>query len=259
MKIPIFKRDLVFTLFDNVDLNIEAYRKQEIGELLDRPEYKENIRELRDYSYEPENLRNLKTDLTTGRDVHNAIIVHQEFSQLPPSLAADERIWTAICHIDCPSFVWKRWVARYENEEQQEKEIKKHFFARVQGSRGVTRNNALSSLWWMAYVATKNCPDLPPEEAIADFVGLSDVRSAIMERPTLARIPQVFQAIMSCYKEVTKSDPETEFFRRTKNGGQYRQWLKKINDLGGTTYFSVMSVSELENIFFNLLEQCERS
>lgn len=259
MKIPIFKRNLVYTLFDNVDLNIKAYEEGRTQDLLNKPDYKDSIRELRNYSYEPDNLRALKTDLSTSRDVHNAIIVHQEFSQLPPALAMDERIWTAICHMACPNFVWDRWVARYDDEDQQEKEVKKHFFARMQGSRGVTRNNALSSLWWMAHVATKNCPDLSPEEAITDFVSLSDVRSAILERPTTARIPQVFQAIMSCYKEKTEDDAESEFFRRTKGGGQYREWLKKINNLGGMSYFSVMATDELKEIFMHLLKECEKA
>jgi hypothetical protein len=257
MKIPIFKRDLVYTLFQNVDMNIEAYREGQTRDLLSKAEYKDSIRELRDYSYEPDNLRQLRTDLSTGRDVYNAIIIHQEFGHLPPSLATDERVWTAICHMDCPKFVWERWVARYHDEEQQEKEVKKHFFARVQGGRGVTRNNALSSLWWMAHVATKNCPDLPPEEAISSFVNLSDVRSAILERPTTARIPQVFQAIMYCYKEKVEEDSETEFFRRTNNGGQYRDWLKKINNLGGMSYFHAMEFSELKVSFMKLLRECE--
>ncbi|MDC0433099.1 DUF6339 family protein [bacterium] len=258
MKIPIFKRDLVYTLFQNVDVNIVAYSQGQTRELVSRPEYKDSIRELRDYSYEPANLRQLRADLSTGRDVHNAIIIHQEFGNLPPSLATDERIWTAICHNDCPEFVWERWVARYDDQEKQKMEVKKHFFARVQGGRGVTRNNALSSLWWMAHVATKNCPDLPPEEAIADFVNLSDIRNAILERPTVARIPQVFQAIMSCYREKIEEDGETEFFRRTRNGGQYREWLKKINNLGGMSYFSAMNFNELKVAFMKLLRDCEK-
>lgn len=258
MKIPIFKRNLVFTLFQNVDQNIEAYKNGGMRELLEKPEYADSIRELREYSYEPENLRQLKTDLKTGRDVHNAIIIHQEFGHLPPSLATDERIWTAICHRDCLEFVWRRWVARHDDEKKQETDIKKHFFARVNGGRGVTRYNALSSLWWMAHVATRNCPDLPAEEAISDFVNLSDLRSAILERPTTARIPQVFLAIMSCYKEKIEDDNTTEFFRRTKNGGQYREWLKKINNLGGMSYFSVMTSNELKVVFMDLLKECEK-
>lgn len=260
MKIPIFKRNLVHTLFQNVDRNLEHYQNGTLSEVLEAPEYKDNIRELRDFSFEPNNLMALKSDLSTGRDVENAILVHQELGHLPAAIATDERIWTAICHLHCPDFVWDRWVARRgDDEDAQENEIKRHYFAKIGGRRGVLRNNALSSLWWIAHVATKNRPDVSAEQAIREFAELSDVRSAILERPSISRIPAVFGAIMSCYNEKMNVDPETSFFRRTRTGGQYLDWLKKINNLGGMTYFAAMDETELRSIFWSLLEDCENA
>ena len=62
---------------------------------------------------------------------------------------------------------------------------------------------------------------------------------------------------MFCYKEKMKADPDTAFFRRTKTGGQYLDWLKQINNLGGMTYFAAMDEAELRTIFWSHLEELE--
>ena len=258
MNIPIFKRNLVHTLFDDVEDNLEFYKTGNIGEILERQEYADSIRSLKDL-YEPEKLQGLDFGLAVERDVENAILVHSELKQLTPALATDERIWTAICHTACPDFVWGRWVERIKTKDGQVKAIKKHYFAQMQGNRGITRNNAIASLWWIAHIATKNRPDIPADEAIRDFASLSDLRSAIMERPTMSRIPQVFGAIMDCYKKKIEQDSETQFFRRTTTGGQYRTWLKQINNMGGMSYFAVMNQKDLFKSFWDQLLAVEQN
>ena len=258
MKVPIFKRDLVYHLSRSVDQHLDYYREGNLSELLSKSEFKGKVAASRTAAYEPTNLLSLKADLKTGKDVENAIIVHRELNQLTPALAADERIWTALCHQDeVVKFVWDRWVKKEKKKADQVTQVKRHFFCSHQGYRGVTRNNALGSLWWMSYVATKNLPGMPSDEAIKVFVEMSDLRSNLLDR-SLSRIPNVFAAIISCYRRKLTDDPETKFFSRGKNGGAYRTWLARINNLGGLQYFAVMDTAELEDRFWDLLTSLEQ-
>jgi len=259
MTVPIFKRNLVYTLYQNVEKNFDYYKQGTLDDLLSKPEYRSQIAESKKAAYESDNLLALRADLSSNKDVENCIIVHRELSQLTPALAADGRIWTALCHGNSAKFVWDRWVEKESTKTSQIAKIKKHFFCKEQGYRGVTRYNALSSLWWMAHVSTKNLPELPAEEAIKIFVELSDLRSNMLDRVSLTRIPSVFAAVIGCYQRKLDEDPETDFFRRTKGQQPYREWLAKINNLGGLKYYAVMTKEELLEEFWGLLKSVEQA
>lgn len=257
MNVPIFKRDLVYTLFKGVDQNLDYYRSGNLSELLSKPEFKTQVVASKKATYEPTNLLSLKADLKTGKDVENAIIVHRELHRLTPALAADERIWTALCHQDeVVKFIWDRWVKRKRKRSDQVDQVRKHFFCSHHGYRGITRYNALGSLWWMSYVAAKNLGDMPTDEAIKTFVEMSDLRSNLLDR-SLSRVPNVFAAIISCYQRKLADDPETNFFKG-RTGAPYREWLSQINSVGGLLYFAVMEKEELEERFWNLLTSVEQ-
>ena len=259
MKLPILKRDLVHTLYRNVDRNIECYRSSDFSSLFQGEVYKAQYYEVPDVTFTEENLKSLQVATKGAMDVENAIIVHQELGHLAPQLASDERVWVALSHLVSPKFIWDRHIKTQNLDgEKLVQSIQSKFFARS-GSRAFIRDNGLSRLWWIAHVATKNRPDIPPSDAIQQFAGLSDLRSTIIERPTTSRIPQVFAAIMHCYQRKIGEDPETTFFRRSKGTGQYRDWMKLINNLGGTKYYAVMEESKLKDLFWSLLKEIEQS
>ena len=254
MKLPIFKRDLVHTLYQNVDKNFELYKEHDFSLLFKGEEYDAQVRFLDQVTFTETNLASLMVAKKAPFDVENATVVHHELNELTPSLAADERVWVALCHLVCPEFVWDRWVKKEKTREKQVASIRAHFFARG-SDRALVRSNALSRLWWIAHVATANREDVPHDKAIEAFAKLSDFRSSIFERPSISRVPQVFEAIMECHKLKVNLHPDTDFFLRRGGKGPYREWLSLINNLGGSLYYPVMSKGDLVKLFWGLLNE----
>jgi len=145
MKVPIFKQRLVQTLWQNVDSNFELYTAEDFNSLFKRPEFSVNIREMETLKLREEDLVNLVPE--PKNDGRNAFVIYKALEGMTPNKAQDERIWTALTHTVGFEFSKKRWLSENYNKEKNIKRIKSHFFGRVDGNRGLHRNNALASLW----------------------------------------------------------------------------------------------------------------
>lgn len=108
---------------------------------------------------------------------------HSAFTGITPYVARDERLWTYLTHTDLLEYTRTRWPIP-DDDEKAVKHVKTHFFCI--GARGIERDNAISRLWWMAYLCDRT-PELSLEEALTYFLYQSDVRANIVERPTTSR------------------------------------------------------------------------
>ena len=256
MQLPIFKRKAVERLWHIASNQPKRYSDGEFtadGESIKDDE----LQEVPNVTFDP----NLFEQLVLpgagksigSSDAENALILFQELRGMTPKIARDERVWCALSHLHGKDFIWRRHIAGTPDVNRS-RAIQTRFFCRANGStRGFERDNALSALWWWAFICSK-VETLSHAEALEILLESTDFRNAVTGRPTTSMIPQVFEAILLLVVKEKEIDPEVKFFRRKKvgDGGKYLQLMKLINRHGGRAFYDTMSLSELEELFTEL-------
>lgn len=258
MNIPIFKRPAVERLWRLALHNADQYKGKNFeadGELIRDDE----IQRVQDVEFD-ENLFGQfvypSTDRTTGQsDAANALVLYQELRGMTPKIARDERVWCALSHLYATDFIWKRHVEGV-SPEKVSRNVQTRYFCRANGGgRGFERDNALSRLWWWAFISSK-VEKISHAVALEVFLEATDFRDAVMGRPTASIIPNVFEALLLLYLREKESDPDVLFFSRKnrsgKKGKNYRELLKLINRHGGRAFYDTMGVDELYTLFKKL-------
>ncbi|WP_424945970.1 DUF6339 family protein [Candidatus Spongiihabitans sp.] len=100
----------------------------------------------------------LNSNCADSDDSKNVIVVYDAFKFLTPQQAAEERIWTYATHQSelAKQYTSNRWNKIPSDDDKAVKYIQSHYF--VSGVRGLIRDNAVSRLWWMGYIASR-CHD----------------------------------------------------------------------------------------------------
>ena len=154
-------------------------------------------------------------------DSRNALIVYDKLSDLSPRQASDARLWTHLCHHVCPRYVARRWlINRPLKNDVAIRRVRNHFFAN--GSRAFVRDNGLSRLRWLGKIANDVAPE-DPDEFLTIVLHLQDVRSALIERPSISANTRVLRAIYSVMREHWQYDHK--LFER-KN---FRKWMLALH------------------------------
>ena len=181
-------------------------------------------------------------------DGENALKVYQALSALTPHQASDERLWVYLCHQECPEYVAGRWLtARPADDAKAAQEVRNHFFA--VGNRALIRDNGLSRLWWLGKIATEVAPD-NPREFLTILLHRQDVRSALIERPSVSMNRRVLRIIYN------------EMQAHWVNGGHlferepFRRWMRALNRRGGVILLDALSDSALADLVH---EEADRS
>ena len=173
-------------------------------------------------------------------DVDNALLVYSGLSKLTPHQAAIERMWAWLCHCDCPQYVAKRWLKnRPEKRGDAIRKVENHFFAT--GNRALIRDNGVSRLWWLGKIAHGVAP-ANPREFLTILLHRQDVRSALIERPSVSMNRRVLRGIYVVMRE------------QWANGGKlferqvFRSWMVALNRRGGVILLDALPEQELERL-----------
>ena len=188
------------------------------------------------------------TDDPSRSDGRKALVVFQALSGLTPHQASDERLWVYLCHQKCAKYVSWRWFRkRPDKDKVAVREVKNHFFA--VGNRALIRDNGVSRLWWLGKIATDVAPETPGE-FLKILLHRQDVRSALIERPSVSMNRRVLRVI---YKEM---------LRHWSNGGRlfereaFRGWMRALNRRGGVILLDALPDKALADL---VREEAERS
>ncbi len=182
----------------------------------------------------PDLAERLVTDVKRppSTDVENALIVYEALSGLTPHQASIERMWVYLCHCDCPQYVTARWLSRRpEQDEEAVREVRNHFFA--VGNRALIRDNAVSRLWWLGKIAYDIDPE-NPREFLTILLHRQDVRSALIERPSVSTNRRVLRGIYDVMREHW-SDGGALFARDV-----FRAWMIALNRRGGVVLLDAL-------------------
>lgn len=181
-------------------------------------------------------------------DAASALAVYEALKNLTPQQAADERLWTYLCHVEYRRYVAGRWLtSRPEKDEDAARKVRNHFFAR--GNRPLIRDNGLSRLWWLGSIAHE-VEAQAPQEFLGRLLHRQDVRSALIERPSVSMNRQVLSSINAVMREYWRRD--RLLFERQP----FRTWMIGVNRRGGVVLLDALPKEPLAQL---LEEEAQRA
>ncbi len=189
-------------------------------------------------------LKNLEGTSGVDAEVKNSLIVWEALPSMTPSLACENRIWVRLTHIECLEYSRKRWIEGLP-EDKIVKSIRAHFFAN--GRTQCRDDNAISRLWWNAYIAKRMAPD-NQKEVLNFILKKADRRLNFIERPRLTSRPPVSSAVARLMMK------EEEWMDVQKN---FRGFMKELNKYGGGVLFEAMSTDEADSFMKNCMSKAK--
>lgn len=193
-------------------------------------------------------------------EVRNSLLVFGAIKGMTPALATEERVWTRLTHFECLEYCRKRWPLKDESKpktgllgtltgsrdktaekskkvlHQNIKQIETHYFAR--GRTGYRDDNAVSRLWWNAFIAWRVDPN-DQEGVLMDLLRTADVRSNLIERPMLSNRAALLRGII----RTMRSHPDVYGTEAT-----FREFMKALNLRGSGVLFESLSTAEADGI-----------
>ena len=226
-KLKFLTVDVINELSSTVDNNLSRYKSGDFSDLSERNGWS---CELKGVTVHNGILKALEGKRDAEVDYRNSQRVYEALEGMTPHIAREDRIWARLTHVECLEYSRMRWLKETDDDSQTVKNIKKHFFANT--STMLRDDNAISRLWWNAYIA-KICFPQDQELALRLIVGKkADIRSNFVERSWITSRTKIAGGII----RAMNSDPW--FFEREDN---YRIFMKTINKYGGGKLFEVMS------------------
>lgn len=230
---------VVEKLRGNIKTNLERYRHGDFLDMADNPDWSLPLKLKADITP----LQKLDSSGGGEAEISNSLIVWDVFKKLSPSLAGEGRLWARLTHVECLEYSRNRWV-KGDSDESDIKSIQTHFFA-----DSLTRyrdDNALSRLWWNAYISHLASPD-NMEQALRQVLKKADIRSNFIERAWVVSRPKIAGAIV----RAMISEPWI-----TAQEQNYRDFMKSINKFGGGILFETMNDNEADSF---VKKCCERA
>ncbi len=173
-------------------------------------------------------------------EIENSRLVWRALHRITPSLAYEEGIWVRLTHVECLDYCRRRWLGDGWDKAATERTIRDHFFADTLTRR--RDDNAVSRLWWNAYVANLAAPG-PDLEALDLILGKADIRLNFVERSaTVSRPPLAGGIVRIMRREPWITDKEANF----------RSFMRTLNRLGGGMVFEMMTPDEIDSF----MESC---
>ena len=217
-------------LYSTVEENIERYKAGDFENLAGTYGWSVELQ----VHVDLEPLKDLDGNRGAENEIKNALLVWQAMSDLPPSLACENRIWSRLTHLEGLSFSRQRWL-KTTSDEDLVKSVKDHFFAN--GRTKWRDDNALSRLWWIAYIAGQ-VSSIDQKTALQFILEKADIRSNFVERPWISSRPKLASGIIRGMME-DKWVTEKEV--------NYRSFMKQINKYGGGILFEVWNDADLNS------------
>lgn len=174
-------------------------------------------------------------------DARSALIVYTSLRELTPHQASIERMWVYLCHNVCSKYIRDRWLdlQRPQPDDKAIKKVRNHFFAK--SLRSLIRDNGLSRLWWLGKIAHDADSD-NPRRFLDILLYRQDVRSALIERPSVSMNRRVLCAIYHIMQE--SWDADKGLFKREV----FRSWMIALNRRGGVVLLDSLSRKNLDKL-----------
>ena len=177
-------------------------------------------------------------------DAANALVIYSSMAKLTPHQASDDRLWTYLCHNEGREYVAWRWLHGYApDSDRAMNQIFSHFFVtRGDRSRSLIRGNGLSRLWWLGAIAHRVDRN-EPRRFLDTILYRQDIRSALIERPSVSMNDVVLRAIYTVMREDLDTQQKALFQREA-----FRSWMKNLNRRGGVILLDAVPPPQLKSL-----------
>jgi len=271
-KLKYFGETILADLKANVQSNLDRYSSSDFDDSADLNGW--SI-ELSSVEVDPARLAELDPAGGSATEVNNSMIIFEALDGMTPALATEERVWTRLTHFECLGYTRERWplkdipveksglisgltgskekITEERNKAIHEniRQIETHYFAR--GRTGFRDDNAVSRLWWNAFVAYRVDPK-DQKGILTELLRTADIRSNLIERPILSNRASLLRGII----RAMHSDPDIY-----KTEATFREFMKALNLRGSGVLFESMSDQEVENVLMkcrdDALERTKKS
>ena len=256
-KLKYISENILADLKANVPDNLERYRVSGFDDLADLNGWS---MELSGVEVDTEKLASLDPGKGSAAEIGNSLLVFEAIKGMTPAMATEERIWTRLTHFEGLEYTRSRWPlkdtpkentgilggltgARGKRKEQRKNvlhqnitQVEKHYFA--YGRTGYRDDNAISRLWWNAYIAKRVDPgDL--KGVLTELLRSADIRTGLVERPMLSNRAGLLRGII----RTMRNSPEIYGTERT-----FRQFMIAVNFRGGGVLFETLSEDEMDAV-----------
>ena len=177
-------------------------------------------------------------------DAENCAVVYESLKGLTLQQAADERVWAHLAHFGLWEYVRRRWPLDENKPEAAVRAVRNHYF--VSGVRGLFRDNGVSRLWWMGWIASR-CPHFSMEKTLEILLHQSDVRANLLERSSFGMSAEIFSAVMKRLGESYEGD--RSLFERST----FREFMKRLNRTGGKVALNALEPERLDGLVSDTL------
>lgn len=267
-KLKYFAESILADLKANVPSNLERYRSSGFDNQANLNGWS---MELSSVEVDPEQFEKLDPSGGSAAEVGNSLIVFGAFSGMTPALATEERVWARLTHFECLEYARKRWPLKDEPKEsggllggltgakqkaaelrkkvhhQNISQIETHYFAR--GRTGYRDDNAVSRLWWNAFIAWRVDPQ-DQAGVLKELLRTADIRSNLVERPMLSNRASLLRGII----QTMRSHPDVYGTEAT-----FREFMKALNLRGSGVLFESLSDKETAAILLRCRDDALRS
>jgi len=216
-------------LYDNILLNTDRYRETGFSDV--STDYGWSV-ELQVY-VDLDPLKDLEGSPGQEFEVKNSLLVWQSLKELTPGLASENRVWARMTHVEGFQYAKERWLDT-NSEASIVKSVQEHFFADTRTK--YRDDNALSRLWWVAYIASLAYP-LEQKTVLELILSKADIRSNFIERPQISSRPKLAAGILRTMLQ------DNWVISKEEN---YRLFMKQVNKLGGGILFEVWNNGEID-------------
>jgi len=256
-----FSESILADLKANVPSNLDRYRNSGFADQAGLNGWSMGLSSV---EVDSEKLAELDPTGGSAAEVSNSMIVFGSFRGMTPALATEERVWTRLTHFECLDYTRKRWTLKEEPKEagglfggltgvkqkaaeerkqvhhQNMRQVETHYFAR--GRTGYRDDNALSRLWWNAFIAWRVDP-ADQEGVLKELLRTADIRSNLIERPMLSNRAILLHGIV----RTMRSHPDVYGTEAT-----FREFMKALNLRGSGVLFEGLDTGDTDRI----LMQC---
>jgi len=170
-----------------------------------------------------------------NNDSENCSRILNALPNLTAANATDERLWVTLAFGSYSKYIRERWPFRDSKEDKLSKHVLNHWFAT--GVRGRMRDNGISRLWWMGYIA-KKVPGMSMQQVYEVLYGYSDYRSTLLERNSSGNSLNVLSAVLIISQKAF--DSGIPYKRQS-----WRDFMMEVNFIGGRRNLAAMTQDSL--------------
>lgn len=175
----------------------------------------------------------LPSNMRPNDDFESSKAVYMALNKLTPIQASDPRLWTYLTHVDLYEYMTKRWRDFISGETNKTDYLIDHWFVKTPSQQCLMRN-AISGLWWAAYLSY-DVSRSDPFELTAVFFKDLDLPTRTIGTYRIGRHKDAVKGVLQFIKDF----PEVMSSHYEK---KTRFIFKRFNVIGGSKPLSLFDM-----------------